>query len=122
MYFRNEKYLAAVACGKWVLHKSFIQASRESGSFVVEEEHEWGSQSDASEFDSAAKRWRLELAEKRRMNHIVGSFTGWIVLLCIEPSRQPGFKRILEAGGASVMSIRPPFENIEGATHAFIGG
>ena len=31
---RNEKYLAAVAAGKWVLHVSYLESSREAGCFV----------------------------------------------------------------------------------------
>lgn len=117
---RNEKYLATVACGKWALHKSYLEASREQNQFVNEEEHEWGSQSGTSDFAAAAKRWRIELNDKSSEAKS-GAFVGWVVLLCIEPSKQPGFKRILEAGGAKVLHIRPPFENIDGVTHAFIG-
>lgn len=31
---RNEKYLASVAAGKWVLHRSYLEASRTAGHFV----------------------------------------------------------------------------------------
>ena len=31
---RNEKFLAAVAAGKWVLHVSYLESSREAGCFV----------------------------------------------------------------------------------------
>jgi len=118
---RNEKYLAAVSSGKWALHKSFLEASRESNRFVDEAEHEWGSHKDCSDIASAAKRWRLELVGQRKKNASAGAFSGWVVLLCIEKARQPGFKRILEAGGAKVNHVQPPFNNTEGATHAIIG-
>lgn len=72
--------------------------------------------------EAAAKRWRVELAKKREKKPSAGAFTGWAVLLCIEEARQLGFKRIFEAGGGRVVHISPPFENISGATHAFIGG
>ena len=111
-----------MASGKWVLHKSFLEASRESGEFVDEINHEWGSQPNASAFACSARRWRIDLAEKRKLGPSVGAFTGWVVLLCIEPSKQPGFARILEAGGAKLLCEKPPFVNISGATHAFIGG
>jgi len=117
---RNEKFLASVAAGKWVLHKSFLEASREANSFVDEEEHEWGSGASPSLIAASAKRWRLDLAEKRKVTPNIGAFVGWVVLLCVDKSRQPGFKRLLEAGGAKVLAIRPPFQTIEGATHAFI--
>ena len=31
---RNEKYLACVAAGKWILHKSYFEACRRENSFV----------------------------------------------------------------------------------------
>ncbi|XP_065649740.1 DNA topoisomerase 2-binding protein 1-A isoform X1 [Hydra vulgaris] len=117
---RNEKFLGSLASGKWILHKSFLEASRESGAFVDEVNHEWGSQPNASAFACSAKRWRIDLAAKRRLEPSVGAFIGWVVLLCIEPSKQLGFTRILEAGGAKLLCERPPFINILGATHAFI--
>ena len=120
--YRNEKFLASVAAGKWVLHKSFLEASREANSFVDEEEHEWGSGASPSLIAASAKRWRLDLLEKRKVTPNMGAFVGWVVLLCVDKSRQPGFKRLLEAGGAKVLAIRPPFQTIEGATHAFIAG
>lgn len=104
------------------MHKSFLEASRERNRFVDEAHHEWGSHKDCSDIASAAKRWRLELVEQRKRNVSAGAFSGWVVLLCIEKARQPGFKRILEAGGAKVNHVQPPFNNTEGATHAIIGG
>lgn len=104
------------------MHKSYLEASREAAMFVDESEHEWGCCPDDSDFYQSGKRWRTDLAQERTQNTKSGAFKGWVVLLCIEASKQPGFKRILEAGGGKVLAIRPPFENIDGATHAFIGG
>ena len=39
---RTEKYLAALASGKWVLAAEFIEASGRAGRFVPEEEFEFG--------------------------------------------------------------------------------
>lgn len=114
--------MAAVASGKWILHKSYLEASREAAMFVGETDHEWGCRPEDSDFYASGKRWRMELEKERTQDVKVGAFKGWVVLLCIEASKQPGFKRILEAGGGKVLAIRPPFECIEGATHAFIGG
>jgi len=44
-----------------------------------------------------------------------------VVLLCVDKSRQPGFKRLLESGGAKVSGFRPPFKNTQEFTHAFLG-
>ena len=65
---RNEKYLAAVAAGKWVLHKSYLEASREAGFFVDEASHEWGQDVPGEPFNklaAAAQRWRLRLRQER---------------------------------------------------------
>lgn len=31
---RNEKYLASMAAGKWILHRSYLEACRTAGCFV----------------------------------------------------------------------------------------
>lgn len=31
---RNEKYLAAMAAGKWILHRSYLEACRAEGHFL----------------------------------------------------------------------------------------
>lgn len=31
---RNEKYLAAMAAGKWILHRSYLEACRSLGHFI----------------------------------------------------------------------------------------
>ena len=74
---RNEKYLASVAAGKWVLHKSFLEASRTAGRFVEEEEHEWGGEATeallaklrepAPKLAAAARKWRREMTKKRKV-------------------------------------------------------
>lgn len=62
---RTEKFMAMVAAGKWVLHKSYLEASRQAGTFVDEEEHEWGrivrGSEKPSELAKAARRWRIKL-------------------------------------------------------------
>ena len=55
-------------------------------------------------------------------NQSAGAFSGWHVLLCVGSTvRQHGFKRMLEAGNGTVASIHPPFNALDGVTHAFIG-
>ncbi|EDV27656.1 uncharacterized protein TRIADDRAFT_53583 [Trichoplax adhaerens] len=128
---RNEKCLAAMASGKWLLRKSFLDESQLAGRFVSEEEHEWGSDhannSSLSKLSIAARRWRKKVQEEnrnRKLQGIIGdpygAFKGWKVLLSVDVTRQSGFKRLLEAGCATVMKLKPPFPNIEGVTHAFI--
>eukprot|EP00118_Oscarella_pearsei_P004465 m.19150 g.19150 ORF g.19150 m.19150 type:complete len:1238 (+) comp27800_c0_seq1:76-3789(+) len=120
---RSEKFLAMMAAGKWILHKSFIEASREEGRYVKEEEHEWGGVAVGvngkaeREMASAAHRWRVQVAGGRG-----GAFNDWKVLLAVNSERQAGVKRLLEAGGARVLSTRTPFAqtSINQATVAFV--
>ncbi|XP_077996567.1 DNA topoisomerase 2-binding protein 1-A-like [Glandiceps talaboti] len=127
---RNEKYLAALASGKWVLHKSYLEACRQSREFVQEEDHEWGSATDiqklplqTAKLALAATRWRKRLQDARQSTDRsvqVGAFAGWKVILCVDVQREHGFKRLLQAGAAQVIHSRPPFTTIEGASHAFL--
>uniref|UniRef100_A0A8C2XMB7 DNA topoisomerase II binding protein 1 n=1 Tax=Cyclopterus lumpus TaxID=8103 RepID=A0A8C2XMB7_CYCLU len=68
---RNEKYLAAMAAGKWILHRSYLEACRSVDRFIQEDEYEWGSSSILDALPSitsqqrrlalAAMRWRKTL-------------------------------------------------------------
>jgi len=118
---RNEKFLASVAAGKWILHKSYLEASRESGFFVSEEDHEWGTERDPSKLAMAVRRWRQRLSKERESDPSAGAFKGWHILLSVGSSfKQHGFKRIIEAGSGTVGSTHPPFRNLNGVTHAFV--
>ena len=75
LLFRNEKFLASVAAGKWVLHKSYLEASREAGFFVTEEDHEWGTEKEPSKLTVAVRRWRKKLSQDRKVgNRCYGVF------------------------------------------------
>ncbi|KAI8489596.1 DNA topoisomerase 2-binding protein 1 [Branchiostoma belcheri] len=126
---RNEKYLSALAMGRWILHRSYMEACREAKAFVEEDPHEWGTATDVSGLPEnvaglalAARRWRQNLADLRARNNDPGinAFQNWAVLLHVDQSRTSGFKRLLESGGARVLSTRPPHGNVHEATHAFI--
>lgn len=57
-----------MAAGKWVLHKSFLEASREAGFFVDEASHEWGQEIPGephNKLAAAAQRWRIKLRQER---------------------------------------------------------
>ncbi|KAJ8277001.1 hypothetical protein GJAV_G00070300 [Gymnothorax javanicus] len=110
---RNEKYLAAMAAGKWILHRSYLEACRTVGHFVQEEDYEWGSSSilDAlpninpqqRRLAQAALRWRRSLQGQER-----GAFSGWRVMLNTDPAREAGFRRLLQSGGAKVFPSPSP--------------
>ncbi|XP_042255809.1 DNA topoisomerase 2-binding protein 1 [Thunnus maccoyii] len=122
---RNEKYLAAMAAGKWILHRSYLEACRSVGHFIQEDEYEWGSSSilDAlpsitsqqRRLASAAMRWRKALQGRCDQG---GAFSGWTVMLNIDQNRESGFRRLLQSGGAKVLSSPSPSLYKE-ATHLF---
>ncbi|CAO2633794.1 DNA topoisomerase 2-binding protein 1 [Lemmus lemmus] len=125
---RNEKYLASMAAGKWVLHRSYLEACRTAGCFVQEEDYEWGSSSildaltDVTEHQQklalAAMRWRKRIQQRKESGIVEGAFSGWKVILRVDRPREPGFKRLLQAGGAEVLPGHPvPLFNE--ATHLF---
>uniref|UniRef100_A0A6Q2X8N1 BRCT domain-containing protein n=1 Tax=Esox lucius TaxID=8010 RepID=A0A6Q2X8N1_ESOLU len=122
---RNEKYLAAMAAGKWILHRSYLEACRSVGHFLQEDEYEWGSSSILDALPSvtsqqkrlalAAMRWRKKLHDRADQD---GAFSGWTVMLNIDQSRESGFRRLLQSGGAKVLpSPSPSF--YKGTTHLF---
>ncbi|XP_033732968.1 LOW QUALITY PROTEIN: DNA topoisomerase 2-binding protein 1-like [Pecten maximus] len=128
---RNEKFLASVASGKWVLHKSYFEACRQEGKFVPEALYEWGGEGTSRlassknqavvKLAAAAHSWRVSVEEERkRSGSCFGAFSGWKVLLCADPNKESSFRRLLAAGGATVLTNKPPFTKTLSATHAFI--
>ncbi|XP_023806147.1 DNA topoisomerase 2-binding protein 1 isoform X1 [Oryzias latipes] len=122
---RNEKYLAAMAAGKWILHRSYLEVCRGVGRFIQEDDFEWGSSCILDALPSitlqqrrlatAAMRWRKALQGSRERE---GAFSGWTVMLNIDQSRESGFRRLLQSGGAKVLPGPSPSLYRE-ATHLF---
>nr|XP_033785877.1 DNA topoisomerase 2-binding protein 1 isoform X2 [Geotrypetes seraphini] len=111
---RNEKYLASMAAGKWVLHRSYLESCRAVGHFVQEEDYEWGSNSilnvltginvQQKKLAIAAMRWRKKLQKrKQEADSVEGAFSGWKVVLNVDQTKEAGFKRLLQSGGAQVL-------------------
>ncbi|KAM5291854.1 DNA topoisomerase 2-binding protein 1 [Ctenodactylus gundi] len=125
---RNEKYLASVAAGKWVLHRSYLEACRTTGRFVQEEDYEWGSSCILDVLTSisvqqrrlalAAMRWRKKIQQRPESGNVEGAFSGWKVILHVDQSREAGFKRLLESGGAKVL-VGYSVQLLKEATHLF---
>ncbi|XP_043575384.1 DNA topoisomerase 2-binding protein 1 [Chiloscyllium plagiosum] len=127
---RNEKYLASMAAGKWVLHRSYLEACRAAAKFVQEENYEWGSSSildvlpgisvQQKKLAVAAMRWRknLELLRQRNPTAEIGAFTGWKVILNFDHAKEAGFRRLLLSGGAKVLPNHLLHE-YKDATHLF---
>uniref|UniRef100_A0A8C1NUG8 DNA topoisomerase II binding protein 1 n=1 Tax=Cyprinus carpio TaxID=7962 RepID=A0A8C1NUG8_CYPCA len=125
---RNEKYLAAMAAGKWILHRSYLEACRSEGHFIEEEQYEWGSSSILDALPSinsqqkrlalAAMRWRKTLQGGSNKE---GAFGGWTVMLNIDQAREAGFRRLLQSGGAKVCCFCHPSPSLfKESTHLFV--
>ncbi|XP_009975591.1 PREDICTED: DNA topoisomerase 2-binding protein 1 [Tauraco erythrolophus] len=126
---RNEKFLASMAAGKWVLHRSYLEACRGAGCFVEEEDYEWGSNSilnvlpginvNQKKLAIAAMRWRKKIHKGRQATGIVeGAFSGWKVILNVDQTKEAGFRRLLQSGGAKVFSSHS-VSLFKEATHLF---
>ncbi|XP_075309189.1 DNA topoisomerase 2-binding protein 1-A-like [Odontesthes bonariensis] len=121
----NKKYLAAMAAGKWILHRSYLEACRSVGHFIQEDEYEWGSSSILDALPSitsqqrrlalAAMRWRKAL---QGSSEDEGAFGGWTVMLNMDRSRESGFRRLLQSGGAKVLPSPSP-SLYKDASHLF---
>ncbi|KAM5156862.1 DNA topoisomerase 2-binding protein 1 [Mantella aurantiaca] len=110
---RNEKYLASMAAGKWVLHRSYLEACRAAKRFIQEDDYEWGSNLIMNAISSitsaqrllaeSAMRWRKRLQRlKQETGTVEGAFSGWKVILSVDQAKEAGFKRLLQSGGAKV--------------------
>ncbi|NXY82680.1 TOPB1 protein, partial [Alcedo cyanopectus] len=112
---RNEKFLASMAAGKWVLHRSYLEACRGAGCFVQAQGYEWGSSSilnvlpginvNQKKLALAAMRWRKKIHKGMQETGVVeGAFSGWKVILNVDQTKEAGFRRLLQSGGAKVFS------------------
>ncbi|NWU92992.1 TOPB1 protein, partial [Upupa epops] len=112
---RNEKFLASMAAGKWVLHCSYLEACRGAGCFVQAQDYEWGSSSilnvlpginiNQRKLALAAMRWRKRIHTGRQETGIAeGAFSGWKVILNVDQTKEAGFRRLLQSGGAKVFA------------------
>nr|XP_046149313.1 DNA topoisomerase 2-binding protein 1-like isoform X2 [Oncorhynchus gorbuscha] len=100
-----------MAVGKWILHRSYLEACRSVGHFIQEDEYDWGRSSILDVLPSissqqkrlalATMRWRRNLQDR---NDLEGSFSGWTVMLNIDQTRESGFRRLLQSGGAKVQT------------------
>ncbi|XP_052252973.1 DNA topoisomerase 2-binding protein 1-like [Dreissena polymorpha] len=128
---RNEKFLACLASGKWILHKSYFNACREEGQFVKEDFFEWGGEgtlalvknmdNSVRLLAAAAREWRIKLSQQRQVSSTqFGAFSTWRVILICEKGKVSNFIRLLTAGGATVLNMRPPFPARVDATHVLM--
>ncbi|XP_049770499.1 DNA topoisomerase 2-binding protein 1-like [Schistocerca cancellata] len=113
--------LLCIASGKWILHKSFIDASCRAGTFVEEEEYEfgnpkaeklWGKLQPRSMQMALAKagyRWRRKLCGGNS-----GPFTGMRAIVCTKQKKAVLLAQVIKAGGGEVLDIRQVFSEVCG--------
>ncbi|KAK7027481.1 hypothetical protein SK128_007595 [Halocaridina rubra] len=125
---RNEKTLAAVASGKWVLRPSYLMESAKAGRFLEELPFEWGNinsmnipklEANSTEYRIAvcARRWRQLLCKNRERK---GAYHGMKAIVHTEKNRFEAFARLIAAGGGEVIVARPPYQDVEDVTHVFV--
>ncbi|VEL22674.1 unnamed protein product, partial [Protopolystoma xenopodis] len=126
---RNEKYLTCLASGRWLLHKSYLDACSRESRWLPEHPYEWGGpgtepllvqlspglsligvpgsrpglRQPAPGRDPTANQLR-ELARAARYWRQRGgmAFANWHVLLGPGCDRETSFRRIIEAGQGEV--------------------
>ncbi|XP_026323317.1 DNA topoisomerase 2-binding protein 1 [Hyposmocoma kahamanoa] len=112
---RSEKMLGSIAAGRWVLHPAYIVRSRAVGSFLSEEEFEWGNpkatclpQLSGTErtLANAAYRWR-----STRAQGAPGPFAGVVALLHVPAARRRLLARLVTAGDGLAPDDEPPYNN-----------
>ncbi|XP_072935545.1 DNA topoisomerase 2-binding protein 1 [Epargyreus clarus] len=110
---RSEKMLGSIAAGKWVLHPAYVARSRAVGSFLSEEEYEWGNPRASClpplaggerALAAAAHRWRAARAAR-------APFAGLAALLHVPAARRTLLARLLHAGGGRALDDQPPYSD-----------
>ncbi|CAG5053705.1 unnamed protein product [Parnassius apollo] len=112
---RSEKMLGSVAAGRWVLHPAYVARSRAAGTFLQEEDFEWGNPrasclpelSGAEKtLAEAAHRWRACRESGRP-----GPFAGVVALLHVPAARRRLLARLVRAGDGLAPDDEPPYNN-----------
>lgn len=113
---RSERYLGALAAGKFILHTAYLDECAKAGRFLDEEKFEWGGpMTDACLRDLsmtkahrvkgldayAPRRWRLLIAQQPPDSK--GAFWDWRVVIYANASRVPAYVNVLTAGGATIL-------------------
>jgi topoisomerase (DNA) II binding protein 1 len=106
----NEKLLASIAAGKWVMHPDWLIESHRKGIFIDELPYEWGNPSlsvqSSCSSSSSGSQSETEIAGAAhywRLNRSQGPFHGMRVLMKLGDNKNAPFKRLLEIGGGEVV-------------------
>ncbi|KAM7540288.1 hypothetical protein Aperf_G00000040291 [Anoplocephala perfoliata] len=116
---RCEKYLMCLAGGRWILHKSYLDACAAANTWLSEEAYEWGGPgteplliqlSPASSGSRSSTPGALSCAQLRELAKAARhwrraggrAFEGWRVVFGPGCDRESSFRRIIEFGGGRV--------------------
>jgi len=115
---RNEKYLAALAAGTWIMHPSWVTSSTMGGAWVEESGYTWDKFTeglkDKDKSDMPVRLAKAGLAWRERK-----AFRDWRVIICTDAAKVANFNNIIIAGGGTVLQSKAPFTVQSGITHAF---
>lgn len=119
---RNEKILASMARGNFIVHITYLTDSKEASKFLDEELYEFGNPKSKLKVEvkpgnnvESLYWWRNKVAEQQRF-----AFSEMRVML-FSTNKAP-LTRLIEAGGGVVVNITPPFNHNIDATHCLIDG
>ncbi|CAK1600310.1 unnamed protein product [Parnassius mnemosyne] len=112
---RSEKMLGSVAAGRWVLHPAYVARSRAAGTFLQEEEFEWGNpRASCLPAVSGAERSLAQAAYRWRACRVAGRpgpFAGVVALLHVPAARRRLLARLVHAGDGLAPDDEPPYNN-----------
>ncbi|TPP62055.1 hypothetical protein FGIG_11559 [Fasciola gigantica] len=136
---RSEKCLICLSSGRWMLHKSYLDACVRESRWVDETPYEWGGpgtepllmqlspavstrvghQQQQQQKQQAAQI--RELARSARRWRMVGgeAFKGWRVIFGPGCDKEASFRRVIESGGGQILSSQPPYPPPTSVTHSF---
>ncbi|XP_061727736.1 uncharacterized protein LOC133532892 [Cydia pomonella] len=110
---RSQRVLNCIAGGCWVLHPAYVARSAAHGTFLPEENFEWGNpvasclppvSGGERVLALAAHRWRT-----RRARGQPGPFAGVVALLHAPEQRRKLLARLVKAGEGTVVDEEPPY-------------
>lgn len=111
---RCEKFLIAVASGRFALHPAYITKCEREGRFVAEDEYEWGNPKFLPELLGKVKandylfkapyKWRQWLI-KHADQYPRGAFTGMKFIVASSKAKSRTIVSIIEAGGGKHVPV-----------------
>ena len=111
-----------ITCFRWVMHPRYIEACKEAGRMVREDDFEWGNPRNGffdeltstleRELAAAAFKWRVEVQSGRSRGALEG-----IRAIVHSNNLTVSLCRLVNLGGGRVVKAEPPYSDAKGATH-----